>query len=251
MAKSVRRAVVKSEKSGRHRKRKIVGRTNGGSALSSKILDRAPAAERSRAGGGFVLMEVAAGRPIARPVSPERDDARLVDMAKKPQLARVVAHLMDKVQETHGDLSAREATRAIEIIDDALPATSGTPESDLGPFYSTSGLTRRWGMSRQAVHKRARAGKVLAVPVNDGSTAIPAFQFRNPESPRPDEVMDGIPQVIDLLTRAGRAPLGIAAWLVAPDERLGGLSAAEWLRRKRPVGTVMNAARSDVTRWQR
>ena len=173
----------------------------------------------------------------------------ILDGAKTPHLALVVKYLMAKVDESAGDVSAREAARAIAVIDDALPRSSGSPESDLAPFYSSAALTRRWGMSRQAVHQRVARGQLLALPVNDGSVAFPAFQFRNRLAPRPDEVLEGIPEVIEILGAAGRAPLGIAAWLTAPDARLGGLSAVDWLLRRRAVEMVVAAARADVVQW--
>ncbi len=78
------------------------------------------------------------------------------------------------------------------------------------------------GITRQAVDKRRREGKLLAVP-RRGDFHYPPAQFAD------GEVIAGLRDVLAAIGLQG--PWGTLAFLVAPDDELEGESPLQWLKR--------------------
>ncbi len=124
---------------------------------------------------------------------------------------------------------------------------TGSPEEDLGPFYSTAGLAKRLRVSRQALDGRVQRHTLVALPADDGSRLYPTFQFD--ESGGTPRVLVGLSDVMKVLDDADLGPMETAAWLAAPTEELGGNSAVQHLREGGAVESVLALARADVHRW--
>jgi hypothetical protein len=109
-------------------------------------------------------------------------------------------------------LIARGAEQKLELLRKA------------GGTLSVNEVAKLLGISRQAVDKRRREGKLLAV-ARGADYAYPACQFDD------DHVVAGLAEV---LGQMGQEPLPWAAlaFLITPDDRLGELSPLEALRRK-------------------
>jgi hypothetical protein len=80
------------------------------------------------------------------------------------------------------------------------------------------------GVSRQAPHDRRKAGRLLAVPV-DNVWLFPAWQF---DPAAPNSVLTGLPEVLAALNHL--SPLQQYAWLRRPHKTLDGRSPIEVLR---------------------
>lgn len=134
----------------------------------------------------------------------------------------------------------------VESIADSMAAalpTSGVYDQLVGPFYDTAGLTRWWGVSRQAVNKAVAAGTVIACRLADGQWVYPSWQFTS----------DGTvaPQLVTLwkTLRTAADPWTCAVWLRTPQPEFGGGSAADWIADGYPVDRVLALARADAQRW--
>ena len=108
-------------------------------------------------------------------------------------------------------LIARSAEQKLELLKQA------------GEVLSVSDVARLLRISRQAVDKRRREGKLLAV-ARRADYAYPACQFDD------DQVVPGL---TELLGHIGREPAWAAlAFLVTPDDRLGDQAPLAVLRSK-------------------
>lgn len=93
---------------------------------------------------------------------------------KKDILEGVRAHLDTLSDE---ELAAVPDTGELARRTVKLVATSrDTFGRIIGPVYSSAALETLWGISRQAVSKRAQTGKLLTLKVGR-STLFPVFQF--------------------------------------------------------------------------
>jgi hypothetical protein len=126
----------------------------------------------------------------------------------------------------------------------AVPEPS--PWSELGPFYSTTGLARvLGGVSRQAVDERRRRRTVLALRTADGVWVYPAFQLdaRN-------QVVRGLAEVLGRF--APRTPDDewmVAAFVAAPQPALGGASIADHLASGGDLAPVLVLAGERARTW--
>lgn len=107
-------------------------------------------------------------------------------------------------------LIARGAEQKLELLQRA------------GGTLPVSDVAKLLGISRQAVDKRRREGKLLAVP-RGADYAYPACQFEN------GDVVPGLAEILEQ-TDPKRA-WGTLAFLITADDQLGGLSPLEALRR--------------------
>jgi biotin operon repressor len=113
-----------------------------------------------------------------------------------------------------------------------------------GPFYDTAGLTEWLGISRQAVHKAVRAGRLLGVRTRDRHTLYPVWQFTDDGG-----TINSLAQVLHVLD-APADPWRAALWLGAPAPYLPNQTpAATWLARGHDPDRVIAAAREDAARW--
>lgn len=120
---------------------------------------------------------------------------------------------------------------------------------DLGPYYDTAGLMRRWRVSRQAVSKRHTSGSLLALTSDDGRLLFPIWQFKPGTADYPIP-LEALAEVRDILAERNTDPLSQAIWLTAkvfgsPESPL---PAYRLLADARGARMVRSAARSEVLR---
>lgn len=128
-----------------------------------------------------------------------------------------------------------------------LRAAESTPEEDLGPFYSTAGLARRLGVSRQVLDGRIARHTLLALLDDDGSRLYPAFQFV--EVGGRLVVLPGLPEVMKALAKVDDEPIAIAAWVTAETGGLDdGATAIEHLRNGGAIEQVLDLIEADSQR---
>lgn len=120
---------------------------------------------------------------------------------------------------------------------------------ELGPYYDTAGLMRRWRVSRQAVSKRHINGSLLALTADDGKIMFPVWQFK-PGSDRYPVPIEGIAEIRQVLSERNTDPLSHAIWLTAPVFGRGAeaLPAYRLLNDARGAQIVRSAARAEVLR---
>ncbi|MEH0110745.1 PRC-barrel domain-containing protein [Tersicoccus sp. MR15.9] len=138
---------------------------------------------------------------------------------------------------------------SIEALADRMIAaipTAGPFDEEVGPFYDTAGLRKRFDLSRQAIDQRVKRGDLLCLKTSDNHRLYPSFQF--------DEHGDGIPrlrEVLELLPEEKEyGPWQAAAWLNAAGDDLDGLTPAEVLRTGRS-DDVIRLARQAGAPWRR
>lgn len=120
------------------------------------------------------------------------------------------------------------------------------PTDELGPYYDTPGLTRRWGVSRQALKGRRERCTLLGVETDTGSILYPTWQFT------PDlEVIPGLAHLLGALHDAAPDGFSKAVWLTAPQPALDGRTAVEWLGQTGDADRLVELARADVARLTR
>lgn len=104
-----------------------------------------------------------------------------------------------------------------EAMTAALPdATAPHPYAQLGPFYSSSGVTRLLRIrSKQALDDRRRRRTVLAAKTAEGIWVYPSFQF----DVRQHQIHQALVPVLSALKDAPR--WGAALWLSTPHPELG------------------------------
>ena len=120
---------------------------------------------------------------------------------------------------------------------------------ELGPYYTTASLMRRWGVSRQAVSKRHLNGSLLGLTTDDGKVLFPVWQFK-PGSDSYPIVIDGISEVREILTERNADPLSHAVWLTAKvfGHKEAPFPAYRLLINARGAQQVRSAARAEVLR---
>ncbi len=92
--------------------------------------------------------------------------------------------------------------------------------------------------TRQAVSDLVKRGRLLALPTQARTYEYPAFQL-DVEAGR---VYAGVAAALRELRRGFVSPYTTASWFVSPDDLLG-TTPAEWLRRRLPEETLVEAAR--------
>jgi hypothetical protein len=142
------------------------------------------------------------------------------------------------------DLGSAEELSA--RIGAAIPTGRHPTAVLVGPCYTTPGLARWLGISKQAIDKRNRSRTLLACRTESGAWRYPALQFdeRGRTLPKLRELLEQLAGPGD--ERRWRA----ARWLAAPAPYLPtAVSAAAWLRDGGDPAPVLAAARADSARW--
>jgi hypothetical protein len=126
----------------------------------------------------------------------------------------------------------------------AVPEPS--PWSELGPFYSTTGIARvLGGISRQAVEERRRRRTILALRTADGMWVYPAFQLDDH-----NRVVQGLAEVLDRFQpRTADDDWMVASFLAAPQPGLEGDSVVDHLRAGGALAAVLDLAAERAQRW--
>jgi hypothetical protein len=131
-------------------------------------------------------------------------------------------------------------------VKDVVPEPSRWDDL-LGPFYTTGQVGKLLGgVSRQAVADRRERRTLLGLKTADGVIVYPAFQFgeRN-------EVIPGLPEVLQCFRDGSLADWTLAGWLVSPSRALESRSAVEWLRLGLDPEPVLDLARDAARRFSR
>lgn len=166
------------------------------------------------------------------------------------QERKLLELLTRRVHETFAN--ARAAGVPAEVFDDvesiarsmaaALP-TSHIYDQLVGPFYDTGGLTRWWGVSRQAVNKAVAADSVIACRLADGQWVYPTWQFMDTGTVHPHLI------ALWRTLRGGADPWTCAVWLRSRQHELGDRSASDWIAEGYPLDPALALARADAQRW--
>jgi hypothetical protein len=112
--------------------------------------------------------------------------------------------------------------------------------------FDTSAAARLLKVTRQALHKRARAGRLLAVP-GRGTTWYPAWQFDvdNRElRPSARAVLGAWVEVLG----PNFDPETVLAWANSPQPELGDQTPADWIQDGGGDGPVADSARRAARR---
>jgi hypothetical protein len=117
----------------------------------------------------------------------------------------------------------------------------------LGPVYTTGQVGKLLGgVPHQAIADRRDQRTLLGLKTADGVIVYPAFQFgeRN-------EVLAGLPEVLQCFRDNGVDDWTLAAWLVSPSRALEGRSVVEWLHRGLDPEPVFHLAQDAARRFFR
>jgi hypothetical protein len=180
---------------------------------------------------GEAVLEFAPGSPIREAFWARASAAlkQITEHADEQSLQRAIAAPTDAGAVARAISDSTVMTSAVAELDPlaALIARGAGQKLELlkqaGGVLSVSDVARLLRISRQAVDKRRREGKLLAV-ARGADYAYPACQFDD------DQVVPGLTQ---LLGHIGRGPTwATLAFLVTPDDRLGELAPLAVLRGK-------------------
>lgn len=128
-----------------------------------------------------------------------------------------------------------ESLGEVSVIADRMVASipqSNSLNLELGPFYTTSALTKWLGVTRQYVFELTKQKRILALTTADRHRVYPAFQFGIRGATLP-----GLPKAITALSPIVE-PRTIGMWLVTGQPELDGLTPAAWLQDERPTKAV-------------
>jgi hypothetical protein len=115
----------------------------------------------------------------------------------------------------------------------------------LGPFYTTTKVAEiLGGISRQALADRRDRRTLLVLKTADGILVYPTFQFDEH-----NEIVRGLPEVLQCFRGFDVDDWTLAGWLVAPSRALEGHSAVEWLRLGYDLEPVLSLARATARRF--
>ncbi len=120
-----------------------------------------------------------------------------------------------------------------------------SPWGELGPFYSTSKVTKLLGgVSRQAIADRRKRGTLLGLRTADGVWVYPAFQFDDHHV-----VLNGLPEMLRILRTSEVDEWTLASWLTSPMRSLGDRSPIDWLRRGEDREILLTLVRDAARRF--
>ena len=121
-----------------------------------------------------------------------------------------------------------------------------SPWSELGPFYSTTGIARvLGGVSRQAIEERRRRRTILALRTADGVWVYPAFQLdeRN-------RVARGLAEVLERFRpQTPDDEWMVASFVAAVQPGLGDRTIVDHLQAGGGLAPVLDLADERAARW--
>ena len=173
-------------------------------------------------------------------------------VAVDPYVAQVAARVNAELSRRVGTLRERGVDPDSLGDPDALAARmlaavpEPSPWSELGPFYSTTGIARvLGGISRQAVEERRRRRTILALRTADGVWVYPAFQLDDH-----NRVVRGLAEVLDRFgPHTADDEWMVASFLAAPQPGLEGDSVVDHLRAGGDLAAVLALAAERAQRW--
>ncbi|WP_241387694.1 hypothetical protein [Rhodococcus sp. CH91] len=167
----------------------------------------------------------------------EQEKRLMEELARRVHRTFAAARAAGTSPDTFADVSA-----IADAMTAALPSHH-IYDQIVGPFYDTAGLTRWWGISRQAVSKKVATHTLIACQLDEGQWVYPVWQFTSSGTVHPTLIP------VWKTLRAAADPWTCALWLCAPQDALDGRTAAQWLTEDRPLEPVLTAARADAQRW--
>lgn len=153
-------------------------------------------------------------------------------------------------------LEARYAGRGRSLADlgpprevaERMVATLPSPsrwDDLLGPFYGPGQVAAMLGkISRQAVADRRQRRTLLGLKTVDGHWVYPVFQFD-----RHNEVLAGLPEILQILAASGLDDWSLAGWLMSPLRSLRGCTPVDWLRSGEDSATLVAVTRDAAHRF--
>jgi hypothetical protein len=115
----------------------------------------------------------------------------------------------------------------------------------LGPFYNGNQVAKiLGGISRQAVADRRERRTLLGLKTTDGIVVYPTFQFNSR-----NEVLTGLPEILQCFRGNGVDDWTLAGWLVSPLALLGGRSVLEAVRNGEDPKPLLALARDAARRF--
>lgn len=143
------------------------------------------------------------------------------------------------------DLSDVDIPRLVRSLLRAVPKTDSSELADrTGPFYDTSAMISWLGITRQALDKKVRNGRMLACMTSDRVRLYPVWQFADSGATLPH-----FTDVLRVLSQGTKDGWTIALWMVTKVEQLNGKSAVEWLSSGADPEPVFVSARNDAAAW--
>jgi hypothetical protein len=193
-----------------------------------------------------------ARKPTGRAAAPDAAPAPAAVAELDPYVAEVSAHVSAELSRVVDDLRSNGQSPDTLGDPDVLAARmigvvpQPSPWSELGPFYSTTGIARvLGGVSRQAVEERRRRRTILALRTADGVWVYPAFQL--------DERNRVVRGLADVLVRfRPQTPDDewmVASFLAAPQPAFGGRTVVDHLRDGGDLADALTLADERAERW--
>ncbi|MFT4166357.1 MAG: hypothetical protein QM650_14050 [Microlunatus sp.] len=163
---------------------------------------------------------------------------------RRPEPGEVTRRVRERIMPLvdDGTLSRPEAEAALQAIAERLP-DHDDPTEMLGPYYDTSGLRQRLGVTRQALAGRVQRDTLLGVEADDGSILYPVWQFDHHL-----KVLAGLPAILQELNQVATDGFSKALWLCTPQDDLNQKTSAEWLAESGDAERVRHLAEADVAR---
>lgn len=149
----------------------------------------------------------------------------------------------------------------LRFTEDILSQTEG-PCGRLGPVCTTGTVCAWLGVSRQALHKAVKKGRILAFRSLERKWFYPVWQFSSAKSYA--MTVAALPQILPVLAERGLDGLACAAWFEQPNVFLGSAgegvlheessvaqaqtppTPASWICSGHDVETLLEAARRAV-----
>lgn len=159
----------------------------------------------------------------------ESCDGRVIrEVAGASSNERVLVEVLNKAPPSKADPLAAARMRGVQARRQLLAAEGG--------LLSAEELGDALGITRQAVDKRRKGGKLLAVEAGGRGLGYPAWQVHD------GETLYGLEEVLGAIE--ADSPVALCQFFLTPAERLGGKRPLDLLRRRQRLKDVLLAARS-------
>lgn len=152
------------------------------------------------------------------------------ELTRDKRLWRLVEHVSEEEALELGREAAREVLRPV-LLREMLGEDR----------FDTSAAARLLQVTRQALHKRARAGRLLGVP-GRGTTWYPAWQFDLKERKVRPSAQAALGAWGEVLGPAVD-PETVLAWANSPQPELSDQTPAEWVQNAGDEQPVVDSAR--------
>jgi hypothetical protein len=154
---------------------------------------------------------------------------------------------LELVRLLHRELAGVDLAKAGPLPDlvhrmtSAVEITWSPWQEVIGPVYTTKGVCKLLGITRQAVHQLVQKRALLRLVTDDKVSVYPAFQFAEGGRRLP-----GLKQVLDALAKGIDDEWTWAQWLNSAAEDAPSAVELMWAGR---IDEVLAEAVSDALRW--